>query len=119
MKVRVYYEDTDIGGIVYHTNYIKYCERARSEIFFEKGFSPLQNQAGFVVKKIDANFLGFASLGDILEIKTEILKKRAVSILLKQEIYKDSVKIFEMDILLAYVKNGKLTQIPNNLNTIF
>ncbi|MEN8727803.1 MAG: acyl-CoA thioesterase, partial [Sulfurovum sp.] len=40
MKIRVYYEDTDAGGIVYHTNYIKYCERARSEIFFQRGKKP-------------------------------------------------------------------------------
>ena len=40
MKIRVYYEDTDAGGIVYHTNYIKFCERARSEVFFQRGIIP-------------------------------------------------------------------------------
>jgi len=40
MKIRVYYEDTDAGGIVYHANYIKYCERARSEHFFARGVMP-------------------------------------------------------------------------------
>ena len=58
MKIRVYYEDTDAGGIVYHTNYIKYCERARSEIFFEQGMKPtLGDKSGFVVRDIKACFL--------------------------------------------------------------
>ena len=49
MKIRVYYEDTDAGGIVYHTNYIKYCERARSEIFFKQNMMPLDGEkSGFV-----------------------------------------------------------------------
>ena len=58
MKIRVYYEDTDTGGIVYHTNYIKFCERARSEMFFERGMVPSQSdESGFVVRNLSANFL--------------------------------------------------------------
>ena len=57
MKIRVYYEDTDAGGVVYHTNYIKYCERARSELFFERGLSPQVSPTEFfVVKNINCDF---------------------------------------------------------------
>ena len=53
MKIRVYYEDTDAGGIVYHANYIKYCERARSELFFEKNMIPTEgDRSSFVVRRI-------------------------------------------------------------------
>ena len=50
MKIRIYYEDTDAGGIVYHTNYLKYCERARSEYFFASNIDITSENAHFVVK---------------------------------------------------------------------
>jgi acyl-CoA thioester hydrolase len=115
----VYYEDTDAGGIVYHTNYIKYCERARSELFFEKNITPTDGKnSGFVVRNINANFLGMAKLGDILEVKTELIKKRNSSITLKQIVYKKSEEIFEMEILLVFVREGKPSRIPQILMDI-
>ncbi len=121
MKIRVYYEDTDAGGIVYHTNYIKYCERARSEIFFKQNIMPLDgDKSGFVVRNIEAEFLGFAKLGEILEVTTTVMKKKAVSVLLKQEIYNQKKKnIFNINILLVFVREGKPSPIPNKFNNIF
>ena len=87
MQVRVYYEDTDCGGIVYHTNYIKYCERARSELFFSHNTLPQLDTCGFVVSAIDAKFLGFAKLGDMLWVQTQVQKLARVQILLRQRIY--------------------------------
>ena len=118
MKIRVYYEDTDIGGIVYHTNYIKYCERARSEIFFENGINPL-GRGGFIVKNINANFLATATLGDLLEVKSSILEKKKVSIKLLQEVYRDEVKLFSMEILLVYMSEWKMTKIPDDFLDLF
>jgi len=119
MNLRIYYEDTDAGGIVYHTNYIKYCERARSELFFEKNITPTDGKnSGFVVRNINANFLGMAKLGDILEVKTELIKKRNSSITLKQIVYKKSEEIFEMKILLVFVREGKPSRIPQILMDI-
>jgi len=116
MNLRVYYEDTDAGGIVYHTNYIKYCERARSELFFEKGITPTDGKnSGFVVRHIDANFLGMASLGDTIEIRHQLIKKRGSSIMLKQAIFKKEKKIFEMDVTLVFVREGKPSRIPKHL----
>ena len=85
--VRIYYEDTDCGGIVYHTNYIKYCERARSEIFFGEGAMPNTDSIGLVVRKMNAEFLDSARLGDLLRVKTRILKLGGSSLTLKQEIF--------------------------------
>lgn len=119
MKIRVYYEDTDAGGIVYHTNYIKYCERARSELFFEKNINPTDGEgSGFVVRHIDANFLGMAFLGDMIEVKSEVLKKRNSSILLKQSIFKDEVTIFEMEITLVFIREGRPSKIPEKMYEI-
>ncbi len=113
MNIRVYYEDTDAGGIVYHTNYIKYCERARSELFFSRNINPTDGNAGFVVRHIDANFLGMARLGDMLEIQTSLVKKRSASVILKHIISNNSQKIFEMDITLVFVRDGKPSIIPD------
>jgi len=116
VNIRVYYEDTDAGGIVYHTNYIKYCERARSELFFKKNMTPTDGKnSGFVVRNILANFLGMAHLGDMLKVKTELLKKRNSSIILKQSIFSKEKKIFEMDVTLVFVRDGKPTRIPEYL----
>ena len=103
MLIRVYYEDTDVGGVVYHSNYLNFCERARSEAFYEKGMTPILESGHFVARKIVGDFFSSAKLGEILEIKTELLKMKAASFLLKQSIYKGEEKVFELEILLAYI----------------
>ena len=113
MKIRVYYEDTDTGGIVYHTNYIKFCERARSEAFFSRGMIPSRSDdSGFVVRNINANFLTTSVLGDLLEVKSEILSMKRSSLVLLQEIWREDVKLFSMEVTLVYVEGGRPRQIP-------
>ena len=120
MKIRVYYEDTDIGGIVYHTNYIKYCERARSEMFFEAGMMPGEGtKSGFVVTEMQAKFLATATLGDMLEVKSKVLTRKNVSVALLQEIYKEGKKIFTLELLLVYIVNQKISKIPQEIRELF
>ena len=119
MKIRVYYEDTDAGGIVYHTNYIKYCERARSEVFFQQEQIPSDgDNSGFVVRNINANFLGSAILGDMLEVTNEVIKQKSASVVLLQSVLKEEKVIFKMEITLVFVRNGKPKAIPKNLLNI-
>ena len=108
MKIRVYYEDTDAGGIVYHSNYLNFCERARSEYFFQAGSTPVLDGGEFVVASLAAKFKASARLGDLLDIKTEILTLKSSSLVLHQSVYKDNVILFDMEIKLAYVKTGKI-----------
>jgi len=120
VKIRVYYEDTDAGGIVYHTKYINFCERARSDIFFDNGILPTEGEkSGFVVKHIEAEFLDSAKLGDLLEVKNTLLELRRTSTTLLQEIYGTDRKLFSMKILLVYMKNGRISRIPERFKTIF
>ncbi|CAM2782466.1 YbgC/FadM family acyl-CoA thioesterase [Helicobacter burdigaliensis] len=123
MKIRIYYEDTDCGGIVYHANYLKYCERARSEWFFALGLSPQTDNLGFVVKSMQIEFLHPAKLGDLLEVKTKILELKSASILLEQEIFLQEKKIFCATILLVCITQNKgipkITKIPPFANEIF
>ncbi len=120
MKIRVYYEDTDAGGIVYHTNYIKYCERARSEVFFKKGLIPsLSDSSGFVVRDLKASFLATSTLGDTLDVTSKVLTLKSTSLVLLQEVWKEEVKVFSMEVVLVYVDKGKPCRIPEVFGDIF
>jgi len=103
VKIRVYYEDTDTGKIVYHSNYLNFCERARSEAFYIKGITPELRNGHFVAKKLNANYISSAILGDLLDVTTELLEMKSASFRLLQKIYKDERVIFEMEITLAYI----------------
>jgi len=120
VRIRVYYEDTDAGGIVYHTNYIKFCERARSEIFFERGMIPSQSDtSGFVVRDLKASFLATSTLGDTLDITSKVLILKGTSLVLLQEVWKEEVKVFSMEVVLVYVDKGKPCRIPKEFRDIF
>ena len=120
MRIRVYYEDTDAGGIVYHTRYINFCERARSEIFFTQNMIPSEGEdSGFVVRDLKASFLATSTLGDMLEVTSKILKLKNSSMVLLQEIYKKEVKVFSMEVVLVYIDKGKPSRIPEKFKTIF
>lgn len=103
MKIRVYYEDTDTGGVVYHSNYLNFCERARSDAFFKKGMTPVLDRGHFVARKLEADYIASAKLGDELEVTTELLKMKAASFILSQTVYRDAKKIFGLSITLAYI----------------
>ena len=103
VKIRVYYEDTDTGGVVYHSNYLNFCERARSDAFFQKGLSPVLDSGHFVARKVEADYFLSAKLGDTLHVETKLVEMRAASFKLEQTIYKDEKKIFTLVITLAYI----------------
>ncbi|GAB6074312.1 acyl-CoA thioesterase [Nautilia lithotrophica] len=117
MKKRIYYDSTDAGGIVYHTEYIKFCEQARSEIFFKHNIF-FENE-GYVVTDLKAKYISSAKLGDIIEIKTKILNYTKIRVNIYQEIFKDEKKIFELEVNVAFIKNGKITKIPQKHIKIF
>lgn len=109
MQIRVYYEDTDTGGVVFYANYLKFCERARSEAFFEKGLSPVLENGHFVVKDLTASYISSAKLGDLLHVRSFLLEVKKVSFRLHQEVYRAEEKIFEMDIAIVFIDfNGKV-----------
>lgn len=101
MKIRVYYKDTDCGGIVYHSRYLDFCEMTRSELFFSHGRSPTKEGCHFAIKHIDANFVKPAYLGDMLEVKTSMRKLRHTSMTLFHQIFRDETLIFEMEVTLV------------------
>ena len=109
MQIRVYYEDTDTGGIVYYSNYLNFCERARSEAFFSRGLNPVLENGHFVARRVEADFYVSAKLGDLLDVKTELVEMKAASFVLKQKIFKETILLFELEIVLVYIEfSGKV-----------
>jgi len=119
MKIRVYYEDTDIGGVVYYANYLKFCERARSNVFFEKGLSPHNDDEFFVVKKVEADYIKSATFADVLNVTTKLVSKKNASIEIFHEIFRDDELLFTAKIKLAFLKNYKPTKISKEILEIF
>ncbi len=88
--VRVYYEDTDAGGVVYHANYLRFMERARSEWLRDLGH-PIdqivaQEKRLFVVRSLEMKFIRPAKLGELLRVSANIVEMRRASMRLKQEV---------------------------------
>ncbi|TKX31180.1 YbgC/FadM family acyl-CoA thioesterase [Campylobacter aviculae] len=120
MKIRIYYEDTDAGGVVYHSNYLKFCERARSEVLFSKNAQIFDASTGhFFLTSVNCKFIKPAKLGDIVEVKTKIMEIKTASIEILQEIYKDEHKIFRMNGTLAYVREGKPVKMDLEIKKLF
>ena len=120
LKIRVYYEDTDAGGVVYHANYIKFCERARSETLRAAGFDnhSLIKDPGilFVVRQLEADYLAPARLDDALVVRSSLLEYKNASFRMLQEIYREESLVFAMKIWLVCINlEGRPTRVPDNL----
>ncbi len=111
MKIRVYYEDTDAGGIVYHSNYLNFCERARSEMFFQKGCTPIVDGGHFVLRHLEADFIKSARFADTLEVVSTLVELKNASFTMQQEIYRGEEKLFAMTCIIVFVKEGKLQRL--------
>ena len=118
-NLRIYYEDTDTGGVVYHSNYLNFCERARSELFFQKGLSPHKENEFFVVRHIDADFIKSAVFGDVLEIITTLDTVKSASLSMTQDVFRGDELIFRAIVKVAYLKNGRPSKIPADVLDIF
>ena len=119
-NIKVYYEDTDAGGVVYYANYLKFLERARSEAIHSLGFSNkglLENHGILlIVKSCNIQYKQPAQLEDLLEISSEATSFTKTSILMKQLILKNKDIISEAEVHLVAVDNkGKPTKIPDEL----
>ncbi|AXH09841.1 acyl-CoA thioester hydrolase [Malaciobacter halophilus] len=120
MKIRVYYEDTDVGGVVYYANYLKFCERARSELFFKKGLTPhISDMEFFVVKEVDAKYIKPAKFGDLLDVSAKLESKKSASLIMHQEVRRENELLFTARFKLAYLKEFKPAKIPQELFEVF
>ena len=116
-NVKIYYEDTDSGGVVYYANYLKYFERARTEALSTIGLSNLKIRDRFnsliIVKSCNIEYKKSAYLEDNLTIKSLISSISKTSFVMDQSIYKDDLLIVDAKIHLVFVnEKGKPVKIP-------
>lgn len=117
IAIRVYYEDTDAGGIVYYANYLRYAERARTELLRELGFenSALLAQKGvaLAVRRVNAEYLKPARLDDALCIETRVLAVRGATVEMAQVVRRDDEDLVEMRLTLACMNTaGRPVRLP-------
>ena len=123
-KLKVYYEDTDAGGVVYYANYLKFLERARTEALFSIGFSnkKIQNQFNslIIVKSCNIEYKKSAHLEDELKIRSFVKSITKTSFFMNQIITKDEDTIVEAQVHLVFVnKENKPVKIPEEIYSKF
>ncbi|KGQ71014.1 tol-pal system-associated acyl-CoA thioesterase [Chelonobacter oris] len=116
IPVRIYYEDTDAGGVVYHARYLHFFERARTEYLRHSGFEQQQLlqqfQLAFVVRSMQIDYRIAAKLDDYLTVKTEIRQIKKASIVFEQKLFKQDELLSNATVLVASVNLSKMKPAP-------
>ena len=124
MDLRIYYQDTDAGGIVYHSNYLDYAERARSEFLRDVGLPVndlLERDVAFVIKKAEINYKSPARLEDLLTVHTSIGEIRGASMVMNQTIKRGNMDLVDIVLQAVFVNPKTMSpiRIPADLKEKF
>jgi acyl-CoA thioester hydrolase len=122
--LRVYYEDTDAAGIVYHANYLRFAERARTELVRSLGFEQerLRRDTGivFAVRRCTADYRAPAHLDDALIVETRIARLGGASLGLDQRIRRDDRELVRLDVeIVCLAASGRPSRLPRELAAAF
>ena len=122
ITLRVYYEDTDLAGIVYYANYLKFIERGRSELLRAVGVDQvrLKQEAGivFAVRRVAADYLSPARFDDLLTVRTRITGETGARIALAQEVLRDGTPLFRAEVVMACLTpTGKPARLPAEIRS--
>jgi len=124
LPVRVYYEDTDFSGSVYHASYLRFMERGRTDYLRLLGtdqralFEQTENEApgfSFVVRSMHIDFFKPARFSDLLQVVTHPEEVKGASILLKQQVMREAELLVEAAVRVAFVSGGRARPIPKAL----
>ena len=119
MSIRVYYEDTDVGGIVYYANYLKFAERARTELLrsqgIENGELMRDDRVVFAVRECHADYIKPAKLDDALEVQTRVTEISGASLRMAQDVVRDGNILVVINVRLACmdIDTGNPKRLPN------
>ncbi|WP_349369041.1 tol-pal system-associated acyl-CoA thioesterase [Salinarimonas sp.] len=120
LTVRVYYEDTDFSGIVYHANYLKYFERGRTDQLRLAGVAQSELHAegegiAFAVRRMTLDWVKPARMDDVLTVETRTLEVKGATILLAQRILRGEEALVTADVTVAAIRGGRPVRIPEGL----
>jgi acyl-CoA thioester hydrolase len=127
MQVRVYYEDTDFSGIVYHANYLRFMERGRTNHLRLMGaeqhalFAEAERETpgfAFVVRSMQLDFLKPARMDDLLDVVTWPLEVKGASIMLGQEVRRGEHVLVKAQVRVAFISEGRAQPIPKSLREL-
>lgn len=114
--IRIFYEDTDMAGIVYYANYLRYIERARSDIVEQMGLDQRTMRAEgivFAVTRVEADYIAPARFGDRLDVRTTHYAKGAVRWMFDQEVWRDDTLLLRAKVTAASMStDGKPMRLP-------
>lgn len=117
--VRVYYEDTDFSGVVYHANYLRYLERGRTEMLRDRGIGQAELFAGggaesfgFAVVGLEIAFRRSARMDDVLEVETEIVAIGGATLRLRQRLVRDDDLLVDATVRIATLSRGRAARLP-------
>jgi acyl-CoA thioester hydrolase len=117
--VRVYYEDTDFSGRVYHASYLRFLERGRTEWLRRRGFAhrDLAESSGvmFAVRSLQIDYLMPAMMDDLLEVETRAAVVRGASITFHQRVVRGDKELVTAEVLVASLRGGRAARIPADL----
>jgi acyl-CoA thioester hydrolase len=126
LSIRVYYEDTDFSGLVYHASYLRFMERARTEMLRALGLDQRALQAGaggapifFVVRSMDVDFQKPATMDDLLTVETEILELGGASLTLEQRVTREAELLVRAKVRIVCVEAGRARRLPPEVRAKF
>lgn len=120
-QTRVYYEDTDVSGVVYHANYLKYFERAREHVLGPEQLAELLEEegVGFVVYELSMNFKRGARLSDEIIVRSDVHRESDYRLVFEQNAYRkpeDELLVAATIDIVCVDETGALTEIPQRLD---
>jgi acyl-CoA thioester hydrolase len=117
--IRVYYEDTDLAGIVYYANYLRFIERARSEMVREAGVDQTAMKAAglvFAVRRVEADYLSPARYDDQIEVRTRLTGVKGASFVMPQEVWRTDTLLFRAAVTVVVLNaEGRATRLPADI----
>ncbi|WP_116132414.1 tol-pal system-associated acyl-CoA thioesterase [Tropicimonas sp. IMCC34043] len=121
--LRVYYEDTDMAGIVYYANYLKFIERGRTEWVRARGLhqQALKAERGivFAVRRVTAEYLASARLDDLLTVETALTDLRGASFVMAQKVLRGAQTLFEAEVtLVTMTAEGRAVRVPADIRAL-
>jgi acyl-CoA thioester hydrolase len=124
LPVRVYYEDTDFSGVVYHASYLRFLERGRTDFLRLAGVDQSTLHAEgegliFAVRRMTIDFVRPARMDDVLVIETRTEEVRGASLVIAQKILRDGEVIVSADVRVAAIAGGRPARIPDGLRQLF
>ena len=121
---RIYYEDTDAGGVVYYANYLKFFERARTDYLRDLGINQnkllINEKIAFIVRECEVKYLKAAKLDDLINVETKICDLNNISVCFEQKITKNNITLTTLKVKIICINKDleKIAKIPNNIYKI-